>query len=249
MRTDILELHEFYRTPLGLLARDIIAARLNEVWGRAPRLSLAGFGYANPYLDIFSEAARRLVLSPGAQGVMRWPHDGPNSAALVGTDHWPLPDASVDRVLVAHGLEEAPSPHRLMREIWRVLADDGRVILIVSHRRGAWSVIDSTPFAAGRPYLKHQLNALLQASMFRATAWSSALFFPPFQTRFLLRAAGAWERAGARVWPGFGGVLMVEATKEMLAPAGLVRGARLATPRPAAVAGVQSVRRARPPAP
>lgn len=244
MRTDILEFHEFYSTPLGLMARDIIAARLSEAWGTAPRLSLAGFGYANPYLDPFSEATRRLVLSPGAQGAMRWPAEGANSAALVASRHWPLPDASLDRVLVAHGLEEAPAPHRLMREIWRVLADDGRVIIIASHRRGAWSVIDSTPFAAGRPYLKHQLNALLQATMFRATAWSSALFFPPFQMRFLLRAAGAWERAGARVWPGFGGVLMVEATKEMLAPAGLVRGARFAAPRPAA-AVAQPARRTR----
>ena len=123
-----------------------------------------------------------------------------------------------------------------MREAWRVLADDGRMIVIASHRRGLWSMVEATPFAAGRPYLRRQLNALLEGAMFRATAWSSALFFPPVNVKLLLRAARAWERAGARVWPGLSGVLMVEATKDMMAPIGLVRQAEKRALRPAIAA-------------
>ena len=242
MRTDILELHEFYRTPLGALAQSFIAARLAEAWGDAAGLSVAGFGYAAPYLQAFTAEERRIALAPGAQGVMRWPAQGPNAAGLVGAHHWPLPDASLDRVLIVHGLEEAPDPHRLMREIWRVLADDGRVIIAAPHRRGLWSLIDTTPFAAGRPYLKRQLNALLQGAMFRAVAWSSALFFPPFPMKLLLRAAPVWERAGARVWPALGGVLMAEASKEMLAPAAVVRRERRVVARPP-LAAPQPLRR------
>ena len=234
MRTDILDFHEFYRAPLGKAARNFIAERLIEAWGDGARLSIGGFGYANPYLELFSGATRRIALAPGAQGVIRWPATAKNAASLVSEGSWPLPDACLDRVLIVHGLEEAPEPHRLMREIWRVLADDGQVIIIASHRRGLWSMIDSTPFAAGRPYLKRQLNGLLQEAMFRAKAWNSALFFPPFGARVLLRTAKAWERAGARVWPGFSGILMVEASKEMLAPIGLVRRAGVAITRPAA---------------
>ena len=236
MRTDILDFHEFYRAPLGATARSFIAKRLVEAWGDGARMSIAGFGYANPYLELFSSATRRLALAPGAQGVIRWPATAKNAASLVSEGAWPLPDACLDRVLIVHGLEEAPEPHRLMREIWRVLRDDGQVIIIASHRRGLWSMIDSTPFAAGRPYLKRQLNGLLQGAMFRARAWNSALFFPPFGARVLLRTAKAWERAGARVWPGLSGILMVEASKEMLAPIGLVRRAGVAIARPTAAA-------------
>ena len=202
MRTDILDYHQFYRSPLGGVVRDFISARLADAWGDGSQMAIAGFGYANPYLEGLTGATRRLALSPGAQGVIRWPGRGANCASLVGETAWPLPDASLDRLLIVHGLEDSPDPHRLVREAWRVLADDGRMIIIASHRRGLWSMIETTPFAAGRPYLKRQLNALIEGAMFRATQWNSALFFPPSKGRLLLRAARPWERAGRRVWPG-----------------------------------------------
>lgn len=248
MRTDILDFHEFYRAPLGRMARDFIAPRLTEAWGTGAGLAIAGFGYANPYLELFEQAQARFALAPGGQGVIRWPAKGPNAASLVGEHDWPVADASLDRVLIVHGLEEAPQPQRLMREVWRVLKDDGRVIIVSAHRRGLWSVIDTTPFAAGRPYLKRRLEGLLADAMFRPTAWSSALFFPPLRARLLLRAARTWERAGAMLWPGFGGVLMVEAAKDMLSPIGLVRRKEARVSRPA-LAAPQPLRRDAPSAP
>lgn len=242
MRTDILDYHQFYRSPLGGVVRDFITARLVDAWGDGNQMAIAGFGYANPYLEAMSGASRCLALSPGAQGVIRWPGRGANSASLVGETAWPLPDACLDRLLIVHGLEDSPDPHRLIREAWRVLADDGRMIIIASHRRGLWSMIETTPFAAGRPYLKRQLNALIEGAMFRATQWNSALFFPPSKGRMLLRAARPWERAGRRVWPGLGGVIMVEAVKDMMAPVGLVRSRRGRALRPA-IAAPQPTRR------
>jgi len=233
MRTDILDFYEFYRSPLGRAAAEFISGRLKEAWGDGAGLSIVGFGYANPFLSTFAAADRRIALAPGGQGVIRWPEDAKNAASLVGEFEWPLPDASVDRVLIVHGLEEAPQPQRLMREIWRVLKDDGRVIIVAAHRRGLWSVIDTTPFAAGRPFLKRRLQKLLQDSIFRPTNWDTALFFPPFRSRLILRAARTWERAGARAWPWLGGVLLQEAEKDMLAPAGLVRRTGVQVIRPA----------------
>ncbi|WP_425410847.1 class I SAM-dependent methyltransferase [Hyphococcus sp.] len=242
MRTDILEYFEFYQSPLGVAAYEAVSGRLTEAWGDVTGLTIAGFGYANPYLELFKGSAGRISLAPGGQGVISWPRNGANAACLAGEQSWPLPDASLDRLLIVHGLEEAPAPHRLMREAWRVLKDDGRVIIVAAHRRGLWSVIDSTPFAAGRPYLKGRLERLLTDAMFRPRKWDTALLFPPFHSKLLLRAAGAWERAGARLWPGLGGVLMLEAEKDMLAPVGLVRSAGVKVRRPS-MAAPQPTRR------
>lgn len=233
MRTDILDLHDFYEAPLGRTARGYVAARIEEAWRDHDRLRIAGFGHAEPYLGYFEQAERVIAVAPGDQGVLRWPDGGANRALLAGAA-LPLPDASIDRLLVVHGLEEADDPRRLMREFWRVLATDGRLIIVVAHRRGLWSMIDTTPFAHGRPYLKGQLEGLLQQSMFRPLAWSSALYFPPIGARFLLRAARAWERAGARLWSGLGGVILVEAAKDMAQPVPVGRAARARLGGPAA---------------
>ncbi|HXI86040.1 MAG TPA: methyltransferase domain-containing protein, partial [Parvularculaceae bacterium] len=191
MRKDVLELLAFYETGLGEAARGFIAARIADAWEGAKGLRVTGFGYAAPYLAPFNEAERVLALAPDAQGVAAWPQRERNRAALVDEGRWPLPDASIDRLLIIHGLEESGDPRRLMREAWRVLAGDGRLIVVVAHRRGLWSIIDTTPFAAGRPYLKGQLLSLLSASMFKPQYSTGALFFPPFNRRFLLRGASA----------------------------------------------------------
>jgi SAM-dependent methyltransferase len=242
MRTDILDLHAFYESPLGKLAREFVGTRIQEAWSVSPTLRFCGFGFATPYLSAFDGSERVLALAPESQGVMRWPSDAGNRACLVGDDFWPLPDASIDRLLIVHGLEEAGDPRRLMREAWRVLTNDGRLIVVVAHRRGLWSVVESTPFAAGRPYLKRQLNALLSDCLFRAVAWSGALYFPPVGARFLLRSARVLERAGSSAFGAFAGVLLVEAAKELFAPVGQVQRARRALRpaivRPAAAPGV-----------
>lgn len=236
MRTDILDIHDFYRSPLGGVARDFIVNRIVAAWGKGSGLKIAGFGYTNPYLEALDEASARFALAPGGQGVIRWPHGKANAASLVREYEWPIPDASLDRVLIVHGLEEAPAPQRLMREVWRVLKDDGRVIIVASHRRGLWSVIDTTPFAAGRPYLRRRLEGLLRDSILRPAAWDSALFFPPVSGKLLVRVAKTWERAGAMLWPGLGGVVMVEAEKDMLTPVGLASRAGVRAIRPAIAA-------------
>ncbi len=246
MRTDILDLHDFYESPLGQIARDFIASRIEEAWRDHARLRIGGFGHAEPFLTLFTGAERTIAIAPAGQGVIHWPSGAKNAAALAGEHQWPLPDASIDRMLVVHGLEESEDPKRLMREIWRVMTSDGRVILVVAHRRGLWSVVDTTPFAAGRPYLKRQLERLLQQSMLRPLAWSGALYFPPLGARFLLRAARAWERAGSQMWSGFGGVLMVEAAKDMAQPIARAVTARAGAPvvaRPA-LGGAMSSRKA-----
>ena len=89
-----------------------------------------------------------------------------------------------------------------------------------------------TPFAAGRPYLKRQLETLLHGAMFRPVAWSGALYFPPFSGGLLLQAANAWERAGGELWPAFSGALLAEAAKDMAAPVGLAQHAPAFALRP-----------------
>jgi SAM-dependent methyltransferase len=219
MQFDVADLRDFYTRPLGLMVRRLLAHRIRARWRRVAGETLIGLGFATPYLGSFRGEALRLgALMPASQGALVWPPAGAKLSALVDEDHLPLPDNSVDRLLAVHCLEAAERARPLLREMWRVLSPHGRMIMVVPNRRSIWARSDSTPFGHGRPYSRNQLERLLAQAMFTPLDWSMALHVPPLEWRMVMRSATAFERVGARLSPGFGGVILVEARKELMAP-------------------------------
>ena len=215
---DVFDLQEFYADPLGVVARRLIAHRIRTRVTDARGLAVVGLGYATPYLGGWREEAQAVFgFMPARQGVARWPREGGNLASLVDDADLPLPNASVDIVLVAHGLEFARHPDETLRDIWRVLRPGGRIVVVVPNRRGLWAMRDTTPFGHGRPFSRTQLSKMLRECMFDPAAWAYALHMPPFNRGFLRRSAAWWERVGLWLWPGFAGVIIVEATKQVYA--------------------------------
>lgn len=218
MRPDVIDLREFYAGRLGQVARHLVRRHVRLLWPNVTGQCVVGLGYATPYLRQFhDEAARVLGFMPAAQGVTRWPADEPGLVALVDDYELPLPDASVDRVLLVHALENTEQVRPFLREIWRVLSSSGRLLVVVPNRRGIWSRFERTPFGHGQPFSPGQLSRLLRDNMFQPTHRSTALYVPPINSKMLLRAAPAWERLGSRTGPAFAGVLLAEADKQIYA--------------------------------
>lgn len=228
MHLDVEHVRDFYATPLGQVTRRLIGQRIRARWPSTRGQTVLGLGFATPYLGLYRAEARRTgALMPAEQGALVWPASGPVRCVLVEEKHLPLPDNAVDRLLAIHCLEQAERPGPLLREIWRVLAPEGSLILVVPNRRGVWARLDRTPFGHGRPYSRGQLERLLMDALFTPVSWGNALHIPPFDHRVILhRSVGAWERVVGRVSPGFGGVIIVEAKKELMAPIGKVVRAR-----------------------
>jgi SAM-dependent methyltransferase len=231
MWNDVVDLRDFYRTSLGQMARRIIRARIREIWPDLTGMNVLGLGYATPYLLPFADEAERVIAAmPAQQGVLHWPGEGRGRVALTDETELPLPDVSIDRVLLVHGLECSEQLRPMMREIWRVLADGGRVLCVVPNRRGIWARLDRTPFGHGHPYTPAQLSRLLRDTLFTPTQDTAALYAPPSRTRMMIASAPAWERIGPRWFETFAGVLVVEAGKQIYAgtPVGAPQRARRA---------------------
>lgn len=229
MRFDIDRLQAFYGSSLGRMAHEMVDKRVGALWPSADGLDVLGFGHADGLLERYRGGARRVIsASPDEQGAERWPDDGKGLTTLVEDERLPFPDALFDRIIVRHALEEAESPHRLLRELWRVAAPEARILIIVAHRRGLWARAESTPFGHGRPYTRSQLNRLLEEAMFLPQASARALYAPPIGWGIISSAGDAWERMGGFAWSGFGGVLMIEAMKRLyIEPGTPVRGRRV----------------------
>ena len=241
MRPDVFELHDFYGSRQGQLVRRLLNREIRSHWPDLTGLHVLGLGHATPFMGPLSLTAERsAVIMPKAQGVMRWPKKRPNRTALGLDNDLPIADRSIDRVLIVHALEQTERAGRLLREVWRILDDDGEVIVIVPNRRGLWCLSEQTPFGQGRPYSSTQLKQLLRGHLFSPQKTGFALFVPPFRSSLLLKTAVAWERIGLRVAQQFAGALVMRELKHNYAAS--VQTLRTATKRPAyAHLGVRSV--------
>src|SRR5438034_1327549 len=140
MWNDVVDLSAFYTTPLGQVVRQAIGLQLREIWPDLQGRQLVGLGYATPYLAPFrGEAARSIAAMPAGQGALPWPHGARGLTLLAEETALPFADRSVDRLLLIHGLEFGEPPNEMLREIWRVLVDDGRLVVVVPARRGTAS--------------------------------------------------------------------------------------------------------------
>ncbi len=218
MRPDILEYRDFYDSALGALTRRLLRRELRRLWPNVRGDTVLGLGYATPYLAPFAEAARLIALMPATQGVTRWPRRGPAAVALTEDTELPLRDKSIDRVILIHEMEMTFDRRPLLRELWRVLADDGRILVVVPNRSGLWARSDATPFGSGQPFNAAQIRRLLRDAMFEPGRLASVLYMPPNQRRFMLKSQPAWEYLGSRLAPRFAGVLVIEAAKCLYAP-------------------------------
>jgi SAM-dependent methyltransferase len=224
MYVDVVDLRDFYETRLGQVARRMIRRRIRLIWPDLRGMRLLGLGYATPYLRLFrDEAERSIAVMPSSQGVLSWPREGPNAVALADEGELPLQDYSIDRVLLVHGLEYSQQVRPLLKEIWRVMAGGGRLVVVTPNRRGIWARIDRTPFGQGHPYTPSQLSRVLREADFTPERVSTALFVPPNGSRMMLRSAAAIEQIGERWFTTFAGVSVVEASKQIYAKPALKR--------------------------
>lgn len=225
---DVVDLREFYASRLGNTTRRLIANRLKPTSGDMKGAAVLGLGFATPYLDDIAPGADwRLAFMMARQGVIHWPQEGAVCSALTDECDLPLLESTIDLALIVHGLELSEAPDEMLKEVWRVLAPQGRLILVVPNRRGLWARFDFSPFGHGQPFSRPQLAGLLRESQFSVLSWSQALFFPPSSRSLVLSSAGMMEGAMGKVMSGLSGVIIVEAVKQVYAIATGKRARRL----------------------
>ena len=140
----------FYATAQGAVALDLVREQLAGFWPTLAGQAVLGLGHAGPYLRVWRDtAALCLSATPEPAPACPWPVDGPSLACWVQENALPFPGQCLDRVLLVHGLENAENARRMLREVWRVLKDDGRLLVVAPNRVGMWAHVESTPFGQG----------------------------------------------------------------------------------------------------
>ncbi len=224
MRPSVSELHGWYATLEGRRVARTLAALVARVITPSPTTRFLAVGYPTPLLHGLDPARfeRMAIAMPHQQGAHRWPTRRGNLVVEVDPFRLPWEAGLFDTVLLVHTLEHGDS-RRQLREVWRVLAPAGQLVVIVPNRLGLWTHFEDNPFGQGRPFTHGQLARLLEGAMFEPVAQRTAIPAPPI---------GVWRALGAAVGPlarGLGGARLAVARKrDGLRPAPV--GHRIAVP-------------------
>lgn len=206
----------FYEARTGAGTVRVIARHLMAAWPDLTGQALLGLGYTSPFLDLWRG---QTVLT--AEGRFRSadeaapPGKSRVATCLVDEMALPFPDLSFDRILMIHALETAASIRTVLRNVWKILKDDGKLILIVPNRRGIWAFNEGTPFGQGTPFSQRQVRKRLNEAFFHVERSRTALYPPPFPPLYRPKVEMILERAGSTVLPACGGVVIVEAVKSL----------------------------------
>lgn len=216
MQPDAQRLAFFYHSAPGRIMHDALGRQVVSLFheGTSVRgLRVLGVGYTQPFLrDIAAGAETLAAFSSTAMGIA--PGQEEETVTVLGDEvALPFADAFFDRILVVHGLELAENSRLFLRQLWRVLVPEGRLILVAPNRTSLWTVAEASPFAAGRPFRRGELDRLLRDALFEPLLWRRALYMLPG------RGARIWpklcENVGSRLMPSMGGVHVVEAKKSL----------------------------------
>ncbi len=227
MYVPISDFNTFYNSDIGQIAQGILQRHIMEIWPDLHGLRVLGCGYATPYLEPFCKRAERVIaMMPDRSGidhkqsVQQWPESKKNLVMSSLEDQMPIETCSVDRVLLVHHLEYCDNLQTTLREIWRILKANGRLMVIVPNRTGVWSRADWSPFGHGRVFSAAQLSTYLQDSLLSMESHRGALFVPPIpDSPILMRSANLIEKMGGNILPFVAGVHIIEASKQIYARA------------------------------
>jgi SAM-dependent methyltransferase len=219
MYNSVEDLQKFYDSEIGEVVRSIIMRRIVNLWPNLKGERVLGCGYATPYLsDYLGRAERVLAMMPDRQGACHWPEGGKNLVMMSRNNRMPIENVFVDRILMVHHLECSDHLHETLREIWRILKPNGRVILIVPNRLGFWARSDWSPFGRGHPFSMSQALFCMREHRFTPEKFESALFVPPLpDSPVMMKSANLIERVGHKIFPFVAGVHIIECSKQVYA--------------------------------
>lgn len=138
-------------------------------------------------------------------------------------DTLPVRSDSIDLVLLPHTLEFERMPHRILREVDRILIPEGHVVILGFNPWSLWGFFalllrgrkQAPPPWCARFIGQTRIKDWLQLLGFDVVLLKPFFFRPPLAHEGLMRRLQWMEKLGAKLWPGFGNVYLLVAKKRI----------------------------------
>ena len=212
------KLRQWFTEPLG-------AGLLEMEQGHISLILSNLFGYHIVQLGCLNEAGLLENSRISHKVVMQLADDGDNAcrAGLISAgDSLALAADSIDVLVVPHVLEFTVNPHKLLREVERVLIGEGHLVLAGFNPWSLWGMWrlfqawrDIPPWN-GHFYRLFRIRDWLSLLDFEILQVQRFYFRPPFRKEKLMNRLSFLEKLGKFCWPVFGGVYLIVAKKRVV---------------------------------
>ncbi len=129
---------------------------------------------------------------------------------------------SMDVVVLPHVLEFVSNPHKLLREVERILIGEGHLVLSGFNPWSLWGLWRllllwrEEPPWDGHFYGYNRIKDWLSLLDFELLQKENLFFRPPLQNTSLMQKLSFWEKLGKYCWPFFSGVYVIVAKKRVV---------------------------------
>jgi SAM-dependent methyltransferase len=208
--------HEWLRGPLGArlyaIERKLVSEALAQVFGW--QLLQIGLWGDDDALIADARTQRKAVLA--WHGSRARTDDG---LIRSRTDSLAIQSDAADAVLLPHTLEYEPDPHEILREVGRVLAGEGHLIVLGFRPFSSWGMRhlfarDGFPPGLDRLIGERRLRDWLKLLGFEIVDSRRYLFTLPWGAP-QPTAHTFMERTGESLWPMFAGGYLIKARKRV----------------------------------
>ncbi|MEX2354001.1 MAG: methyltransferase domain-containing protein [Gammaproteobacteria bacterium] len=211
-------LQAWFERPLGqyLLEREqaVLDRILPNLFGY--HLMQIGLLYRDNFLNS-SCISHRILVQLDEEGELQQGAD-----MQCAQDYIPLAADSVDVVVLPHVLEYSANPHRLLREIERILIGEGHLIIIGFNPWsfcGVWRALlawrDEPPWS-GHFFSYGRLRDWFSLLDFEQVHIERFFYLPPFRNMKLIRKLDFIEKIGSYCCPFVGGVNVIVVKKRVI---------------------------------
>ncbi len=163
-----------------------------------------------------SEAVHRIHIA-------RTPSRFGSSVSVAGIpEALPLEAKSVGVIVLPHVIEFTSDPHRVLREVNRVLIPEGHVVIVGFNPLSAWGLCRwvlahrDTPPWSGNFHRLSRIKDWLAVLDFECVAGSMVYYRPPIQSEAVRAKLRIVEKAGDRWWPMMAAVYVLVARRREL---------------------------------
>ncbi len=148
--------------------------------------------------------------------------DSSKDTFLAEAENIPLASDSIDVVVLPHVFEYSNNPHRLLRELDRILIDDGHLVILGINRFSLWGLWyvflcwwNNMPWS-GRLISIPRMKDWLSLLDFEVKKVKYCFYSPPLKKPTWLKRCQPLERFGARCWPILGGIYVIVGKKRVV---------------------------------